>query len=279
MIAAGFGVTPAAAQRYPGTLPEESYSRPNRKLPELEGTEVVEKLEARIPLDLEFRDESGAPIRLGSIFSDGLPVILTFNYSNCPMLCSVQLGGLVDVLRQMDWQVGAQFRIVTIALDPTQTPERTRETKAAYLERYPAPRAAEGWRFLSGSAETVRALANAVGYGYRFLAEKNEYAHPAALIFLSPSGVVTRYIYGVKYEKEHMRDSIASAVLGRAQEAPERFLLACFHYEPPHGRSALARDLMRYGGMAFLVGAAGVYFFALRRRNAVHRGRSLERDS
>src|SRR5690606_5298225 len=123
---------------------------------------------------LSFRDENGDSVVLGELFQSGLPVILTFNYSNCPVLCSLQLGGLVETLRELSWSAGQQFHIITIGIDPDEKPERTREVKAQYLERYERNTAAEGWRFLAGSEVAVEALAEAVGYRYRLVPERNE---------------------------------------------------------------------------------------------------------
>ena len=250
--------TAAFAQSVPGALPEVGSNLSGKAPVELQGAQVIEKLESRLPLDTVLRDENGRQVELGRFFQDGLPVILTFNYSNCPLLCSVQLGGLVDVLRQMDWKVGQQFRIITVSLDPKEPIERTRKTKSQYLQRYSVMSAQKGWQFLVADKETLNAIASSVGYGFQWVKEQKEVSHPAALVFLSPSGVVTRYVYGVDYKPETMVESLNGAVLGRADESPERFLLACFHYDSSMGSSKVARDVMKYGGIAFLFGLLGI---------------------
>lgn len=250
--------TVAFAQSVPGALPETGNTISGEPLPELQGAQVIEKLESRLPLDSILRDENGKQVKLGQFFQDGLPVILTFNYSNCPLLCSVQLGGLVDVLRQMEWKVGQQFRVVTVSLDPKESIERTRSTKSQYLQRYSVMSAREGWRFLVADKDTLNEIASAVGYGFQWVKEQKEVSHPAALVFMSPSGVVTRYVYGVEYSPKVMVESLNGAVLGRADESPERFLLACFHYDSSMGSSQAARDVMKYGGMVFVAGLLGV---------------------
>jgi protein SCO1/2 len=257
-------------------LPDDSPPAPANVLPkELENMKVTEKLETRVPLDLSFFDEDGKKVTLRQALGDGLPVILTFNYANCPMLCSVQLGGLVDVLKKMDWHAGKQFNIVTIGLDPRQTPARTRETKGHYLERYNVDTAARGWRFLSGTEQTVRALADAVGYGYQFLPDKNEYAHPAAMVILSPSGVITSYQYGVAFEPAVMKKVLEDAVVGRPNESPEKFLLACFHYNPK-GNSGAVRQIMRAGGIVFVLVLGGALYWLYQRSQSARTRKQTE---
>ena len=57
------------------------------------GVTVDEHLGGRVPLDAKFRTQDGALVTLGEVLRGELPAILTFNYSDCPMLCSVQLNG------------------------------------------------------------------------------------------------------------------------------------------------------------------------------------------
>ncbi len=220
---------------------------------ELENVEVREKLGTTLPKDLEFRDETGAPVKIGDYFGkETTPVILTFNYSNCLMLCSVQLGGLLDAMLEMESTVGKDFRIITVSLDPAETHRKAMDTKVHYLERYNRPEEADaGWHFLTGDAESIRALADSVGFQYRY--HEKEYLHPAVLMPVSPAGVVSGYVYGVKFETSELERVLKVAAVGGTSEAAQKFLLACYHYEKPEGNGATAVSLMRYGGLAFVV--------------------------
>ena len=67
----------------------------NGEVPDAEkGTGVVEKLGESIDLDIYFRDERDRKVQLRQYFDGQQPVVLSFNYSNCPKLCSVQLENL-----------------------------------------------------------------------------------------------------------------------------------------------------------------------------------------
>jgi protein SCO1/2 len=238
--------------------------------PEMKGVELVEKMGGKIPLDLVFTDETGAPIRLATLFGDGKPVLLTFNYSSCPMLCSVQLGGLVKSLNELTWSAGVEFRIITIGLNPMEGHRKAMESKMRYLDRYKRPSGDEGWRFLTGTEKNIRALAAAVGYHYRVHPTTGEFLHPAAITVLSPDGVVSSYVYGVEYPVAPLAVTLMAARKGQLVEATEKFLLACFHYDSPKGNAAVALRVMQIGGMVF-VGAMLVVFGvarAARRRGA-----------
>jgi protein SCO1/2 len=246
-----------------------------------DGIGVREQLGAQVPLDLAFRDHTGAAVTLGDLVRGDLPVILTFNYSDCPMLCSLQLNGLVAALPQIRLMAGRQFRIVTVVIEPKEAPARAAETRSKYLERLTqlglsdtardAARAG-GWTFLVAATEgddaSIRRLAETVGFGYKFVPERNEWAHPAALIFLSPSGTVTRYVGDVQYGPELLTQSIMSAGTSEPS-ASAGFILSCFHYDADvNNYSRGGMTALRYAAAGFLLlmlTAFGTWRFMRRR--------------
>jgi len=233
---------------------------------ELENVDVAEKLGASIPLSTEFLDADGKRVRLADVIGSK-PVILTFNYSNCPMLCNVQLGGLVNTMSQMDWNIGSHFDVITISLDPTETRERATETRDRYIEQYGRDGAFENWTFLTGTKEDVDAVTNAVGFGYTYHEGRKEYLHPAVLTLVSPRGKVSTYIYGVSYDPIDLRDKLLLAGIGETSEAAAKFILSCYHYDAPTGNGAIVANIMRYGGLVFVFGFAGAIALVRRRRH------------
>ena len=238
---------------------------------------VEEHLGARVPLDARFRTLDGAVTTLGDVLRGELPVILTFNYAECPMLCNLQLNGLVAALPGMAapgpapagaaaagsargdvvFRAGEQFRIVTISLEPTEPLERLGRMRDRSIARLPEAQreaARRGWTFLaaetSGEAAAIRRVADAVGFKYVYVTERGEWAHPAALIFLSASGTVTRYVHGIELAPEMMRESIFKAGLSEPATAVG-FLNRCYHYDPA------ASDHSRVAVVALRLGAAG----------------------
>lgn len=260
---------------------EQADERPGRAeaLPkELEGVEITEKLGANVLTGLAFTDSEGKAVTIGDYFKSGKPVILTMNYSDCPMLCSLQLNQLVKTLRDMKWTVGEDFEIITVSFDPNEKPERAAATKARYVKDYAragdkAGKGIElgtvtpdtidrgremgantGWHFLVGSDDNVHALANSVGFGYRYSEERKEYLHVAAMMLLSPKGVVSRYMYGLQHSPETLRLSLVEATEGKSGTTLDKVILYCFHYDANAGSYVMvARNVMSIGGAAFVI--------------------------
>lgn len=242
--------------------------RADEKVSELEGVEVVEHLGARLPVGLDFLDEDGKPVKLGDYFDGRTPVILTLNYYRCPMLCTLQLNGFVDGLRRMPWTPGKEFRVVTISIDPKETPDLARLKKQNYMNDYGRAGAAAGWAFLTGRDENIQAVASAVGFKYRYDKATDQYAHAAAMFVCMPDGRVARYLYGVLYDPQTLRLSLVEASEGKTASTVDRVLLWCFHYDATKGKYApKAMRVMQAGGSLTAIVLAAV-LGALWRRDA-----------
>jgi len=255
---AALSLTPASVGAEPVSA-SERVERKEAPPARLQGIDVVEHLDSRVALDLVFNDEEGRPVALSEIADGSVPVIFTLNYSNCPMLCSLQLSGFVKALKQLDWTAGKQFRIVTVSLDPAEKPNHARETKQKYLALYERPEAAPGWRFLTGSERNIRALADSLGVKYGYNEKRNEYVHPAVLTLVTPDGRIGRYMYGIEYHPKTLRLSLADVSEGKVGSTIDRLILYCFHYDENEGRYApVARNIMRVGGALAILLLGGV---------------------
>ncbi len=247
---------PAAAQRKE-PLPKD-----------LEGVGITEHPGARLPLDLEFTDEDGKPVRLEDSFPGDRPVILTLGYYRCPMLCTLVLNSLVDGLKDLAWTPGREFEIVTVSIDPLETPTLAKLKKENYLAEYGRAGAAAGWHFLTGREESIKRLADAVGFGYRYVKENGQFAHPTAIFVATPDGRVGRYLYGVLYQPQTLRLALLESGQGTIGTTSDRLLLYCFHYDAREGRYVVAAsNLMRFGGAATVL-VVGVWLFAAWRHGA-----------
>ncbi len=223
--------------------------------PELEGVGVTEKLGTNIPLDLEFLDERGNPVKLRQFFDGKRPVLLTLNYFGCPMLCGLQMNGLLEALKEMAWTPGKEFEIITVSFDPGETPILAKNKKQNYLRELGRAEAATGWHFLTGRQEEIKALTDSVGFGFKYNDERQEYMHAAVLMMLSPVGKVSRYIYGIVYEPETIRLSLVEAAEGKVTSTLDRLILFCFHYDATEGRYTVAAlTLARLFGLLTLAG-------------------------
>lgn len=241
---------PASADPVPES---EQKDRIDEVPKQLRGVDVKERLGSALPKELAFRDDAGKPMVLGEVFDGKHPVILTLNYSNCPMLCSLQLNGFVSGLKDVEWGMNRDYRVVTVSLEPNEPQAVAERTKNRYLTQYGRPDARSGWRFLAGSPGNVKAFADAIGFSYHYDTDRKEYAHPAAIVLASPDGKIMRYLYGLEYDPKTLRLGLVEASEGRVGTTLDRLILYCFHYDSTVGRYApVARKIMQLGG-AFAV--------------------------
>ncbi len=219
---------------------------------ELEGVGIEERPGAQVPLQARFVDEDGREVTLAEVMG-GKPTILALVYYRCPMLCGLVLQGLLQGLKELPATVGDGFQVVTISIDPLETPTLAKLKKQTYLAEYGRPGAGAGWRFLTGKEPQIRAVADSVGFHYKWNEERGEYAHGAAIFVLSPEGKLARTLYGVLFEPRALKLALAEAREGRSSFG-EEILLYCFHYDANQGRYVVAATrLMRLGGLATAV--------------------------
>ena len=237
---------------------------------ELEGVGITEHLDTQLPLDLTFKDETGRTMRLGDAFRAGHPVIVNLVYFNCPMLCNVLMDGFVEGLRGVDWIAGKEFDIVTVSIDPKDTPASALVKRDAMVKSLGRPEAARGWHFLTGDEATIHRLADAIGFQYRYSEEKKEYMHAAAIYIATPEGKLSRYLYGVQFDPSTLRLSLVEASDGKIGSTVDQILLFCFAYDHTAGRyGPVAFRIMQVGaGLCVIVLAAclGVAWIAESRR-------------
>ncbi|MEZ4401840.1 MAG: SCO family protein [Kofleriaceae bacterium] len=251
----------ATAARGQGFAPgrasgESELARPPDAL--IEAVQVTERLRARVPLDARFLDSAGHATTLGAALGGELPVLLTFNYSSCPALCSLHLNGLVKALAASRYSVGKQVRIVTITLAPDEPVAEVARTRDRYLAKLaelggkPDPR---GWTFLvaerADDDRAIHAIADAVGFGYRYIPTQREYAHPAATIALSAVGTVTRYLHGVEVPVGELDETIARAGLDEPSAAAG-FAVACLHWDASANSKRWGGTVMKFAALGFL---------------------------
>lgn len=216
---------------------------------------VVERLGAQVPGDASFAEDDGRPLSLAAL--RGRPLLLSFNYTGCPRLCGLQLGGIARALRELGWK-GERFSVATVSIDPAeQLPQLRRMKQAMVREAGGGPGVERAWHFLKGAREDVDALAGAVGFKYRYDPGTSEYQHQATLVVLTGEGRVSGYLHGISYTPEALRAALDRAEAGRVATADEQaslggFLLTCMGFDPADP-APVALKAMRAGGISALV--------------------------
>lgn len=233
---------------------------------ELEGVGVDEKLGGRVPLDHEFLDESGRTVSLRKWA--GRPILLSLNYTSCPMLCSLQLAGVAKGLKDLGDRAGKRFEIVTVSIDPAERFSQLGRFHRVYVGQAGGSRElAARWHFLSGAEDRIRALADAVGFRYRYDPETKEFRHQATLVVIGSDGRVSSYLHGILYEPDALVAALERAGRSEVIDAGVQatlggFLMNCFAFDP-EDHTPLALRVMRSGGVLaflFLAGFMGRHF-------------------
>jgi protein SCO1/2 len=262
MIATAFFLAVSAAAQ---PLPQPVGSPAGEKPAILREIGIDQRLNERVPLDLDFRDEQGRAVRLGEYFGDR-PVVLALVYYECPMLCTQVLNGLVKALRVVSLDAGRDFDVVAVSFDPDEGPDLARAKKASYVEQYGRAGSEPGWHFLTGGRESIARLTKAIGFRYTYDPKRDEFAHGAAITVLTPAGVISRYFYGIEYAPRDVRLGIVEASANRVGTFADQVLLLCYHYDASTGRySFTVLTIVRIAGI-LTIAAFGLFLWFERRR-------------
>jgi protein SCO1/2 len=234
---------------------------------ELKDIDVEDRLGELLPLDLEFVNEDGQAVKLGDYYGNGKPVIVMLGYYECPMLCNLVFNGLSDAVKVLGWVPGDKYQIVTVSIDPTETPELATAKKANYIKSLGMPEAGAGWAFLTGKQEQIDKLSQAIGFKYYYVEDRDEYAHPAVLTLTTEEGKLSRYLFGIAYPKKDIKLAILEASDGKVGSVLDKLILYCYHYDPDAGSyTVFAQNVMKIAGLVMVV-VFGTFVGALWRRD------------
>jgi protein SCO1/2 len=217
----------------------------------LEGVGLEQRLDAQLPLDAQFRDETGRAVRLGDYLGKR-PAILALVYYRCTMLCNYILNGVVTGLRPLALRPGRDFEVIAISIDPSEDPQLAAGKRDHYAQSYSSKAGVAGWHFLTGDEKEIRAVADAAGFHYRYDPRTKMFLHASGILVLTPRGRVSRYFYGVEYTPKDLKLGLIEASGNRIGSAADQILLYCYHYDPATGKyGAVVTNMLR-------IAAAGV---------------------
>ncbi len=225
----------------------------------LEEVRVDEQLGARLDLEETFRDHEGRPVKLGSVFAGGKPVVLALVYYDCPMLCGLIQSGLARAMRENGLVPGQDFRALSISFAPEETPAQARERRRGYLQSMGLTEASDAWSFWVDQGGAARRVADAVGFHYKKDEVSGEWAHLASIFVLSPDGRVSRYLYGIDFPAKDFRLSLVEAADGKVGTSFDKLVLTCYRYDPASRRyQPFALGFVRAGGLLVAVALGGL---------------------
>ena len=226
---------------------------------------IDQKLGDQLPLDLPFVDSDGNPVHLRDYFGDK-PIILSLVYFDCPMLCTQVINSLLRAMNVLSFGAGTEFDVLTISIDPGETPELANAKKIEYLKNYRGREGSTGWHFLTGDQQQIDQLAAAVGFRYEYDEPTDQYIHASGIMVLTPEGKLARYFYGIDYPPRDLRWGLVEAADGAIGNPVDQLLLLCYSYDPMTGKYGLyIRNSLRIGGVATILALASFIVVMLRR--------------
>jgi protein SCO1/2 len=240
-----------------------------QKPAELEGLTIEHRLGERVRIeDYEFRNEAGSKVKLAEYFRRGVPVVLSLVYFECPNICNFVLNGLTEAIqtasKDLGWSPGEKYEVLSLSIDPRETPEIANRKKDAILEATGIKRM--GWHFLTAEESQMKSLASQLGFGYRWDNKEKQYVHGAAIFVLTPEGVVSRTLFGIQYSLKDFKLAVLEASEGKVGTLVEQFLLFCYRYDPQAGTYSLVFMRMVQVGAVLTVLALGLYVWMAGRR-------------
>ena len=207
-----------------------------------------QKLNSQVPLDATFRDENGKTVQLKQYFN-GKPVVFVTVFYRCTMLCSVMLNEAVRSFQEQRFSIGKDYNVVTLSIDPRETPTLAKEKQQEYLKQYGRIGAEAGWPFLTGTEKEIKRVTDSIGFRYKYDPKSDQYAHPNGIVIATPHGKVSRYLYGITYPSRDLKFGLMQASTEKIGSPVEQLLLTCFHYNPETGKyDVLIMGVVRLAG-------------------------------
>jgi protein SCO1/2 len=262
-----------AAAQPPSSFQDKSSGSASQVSPaDLSNVGIEQRLDQQVPLDLQFKNETGKTVQLGDYFKSGRPVLLNLVYYTCPMLCGEELAGEASALGVLRFTPGNEYEVVSVSFNPDETPKDASEKKQVYIarmnEHLEHKTNGEGWHFLTGQQSEIKQLADAVGFHYRRDPRTGQFIHAAGIMIVTPAGKIAQYYYGVEFSPKDIRLGLIEASRDKIGTLVDQVTLYCYHYDPKTGRyGAVVTNMMRLAGAATMLILGGFLVVMFKRES------------
>ncbi len=262
----GGGASAAVPDAEPQGLPNPAekngknlfdFTGPDKGVPKdlAQRVRIEQKIDAPLPLNLEFKDESGKKVTLGQYFGRR-PVMISMLQLTCDQICSAQMEAMTASFNELQFSAGQEFEVLTVSIDPREGPLIAQDVKDERLKQYQRPTAKEGWHFLTGDEKNIKALAAALGIKYIWDEGSKQFIHPDGIVMATSDGHIARYFMRLNYEPRALRFSVIEASKERVGTVVDQIALSCFHYNPQTGKySFQVMSFVKVAGLATVFGA------------------------
>jgi protein SCO1/2 len=254
----------AAPAVFSSVMNPPAYDPNFNKVPsQLQDVGIDQNLGAQVPLNIPFTDEAGKTVQL-SDYLKKKPAILVLAYYECPMLCTLVLNSVGETSKKMSLKLGVDYQIITVSINPKETPKLAASKKASYISRY-ATGHEDGWHFLTGSQDSISKLAAAVGYRYKLDPKTGQYNHATDIMVLTPAGKISHYFMGIEFSARDVRLALVAASDGAIGNPMDKILIYCCNVDLTTGKyTASIWKIMQFLGFGFVLTLGGLIFVLFR---------------
>lgn len=229
------------------------------------GVGVDEKLGSYLPMDLKFITSDNDTLQLKELINK--PVLLALVYYECPGICSPMLNELAWTINRVELEPGADFKVISVSFDHSETPAIAAKWKKNYLHSIKRNFPAEDWVFLTGDSTSIKKLTDAVGFHFKKSSD-DQFIHASTVITISPDGKISRYLFGTSFNPFDVKMALIDAKAGKTNPTISKVLEFCFSYDPEGRQYTL--NITRIIGTIMLLGVgifAAVLIFKKKKTN------------
>jgi protein SCO1/2 len=254
----GFGILLLAATNLSAYDPNRTILKDNKLPRELEGIGAQDRLGGQVRKDLRFVDSTGAVVTLGDLLAAGKPILISPVYYKCPSLCNYHMNGILQVLKNLDWNVGDKFQYLAFSIDPREKPGLASEKKNAYLQEYSREGSESGFHLWTGDQDEISAFTEDLGFRYSWDKESSQYIHSSVAYVITPDGKISRILQGISFDARDLKLAFLEASRGKIGDFIDNFALFCFQFDPSKNKYTLyAYNIMRLGAIVTLILVGG----------------------
>jgi len=222
---------------------------------------VTEKLGQYIPPDIAFKDENGTEVRLGNFINR--PTLILPVFFHCAQECSILLANLATALNDVSFTPESEYKTCAISFDASEAPSDAALAKKDYLKLLKPDFPLESWKFLTGPAQSIGAMTEAMGFHFKEL-KKHDFVHPNVLVAVAADGKIIRYLYGPYFLPFDISMAIAEAQKGTPEISIKKLVSYCYSYDPV-GKKYVFKTF-RITGTAVIGFLVVFLFFLLRKK-------------
>lgn len=183
--------------------------------------------------DYTLVDQDGKTFRLSEYFGKGKPLLVSFIYTSCTVVCPTITASLLKAAEEGRKELGDKFNVLAIGFDAEiDTPERLKEYGKRWTSDFSRV------RFATGSKDTIEKMTKDFGFFYQ--KEKWGFNHLNMISVVSRDGRIYKQIYGKELAPGDIIIPLKELITGQIPEQRpitliDRIKLFCSTYDPKTG--------------------------------------------